>query len=195
MNPRVTPAAALLGKFGWEVVHCVHVSRLATMLFDQLQPLHELGMTERDILAAAALLHDIGWTITGAKHHKLSADLIRQNAAQLPGFSPVEVELIANVARYHRKALPALKHEPFAALSPREQSVVKQLAALLRVADGLDRPHLQAVRSLTCRRDDRSVEVTLEVNGSATEHVEGARRKCDLFEIAYGRPVEFRFVT
>ena len=100
------------------------------------------------LLEAAACLHDIGWTVEqdGARHHKLSARLIREQSWE--HFSPGEVRLRAAVARYHRKALPTPEHEEFAEFSPRDQARVEILASLLRVADALDRRHLQAVHSV-----------------------------------------------
>lgn len=191
MTPRVACAAALLGQFGWEVPHSVHVSRLAVELFDQLRSLHQLNGSTRDWLAAAALLHDIGWTVSGEKHHKHSADLIRAHEADLVGFTATEVELIANIARYHRKAAPKLEHGPFAALLPAERETVRRLAALLRLADGLDRPHLQAVTKLTCELTDRALVIRFQTRVDFEAHLDGARRKTDLLTEVFGRPVEF----
>src|SRR5438132_50161 len=122
MSARTEQAEALLAAFDWDVAHCRQVRDLALALFDQLQPLHQLGRDERDLLNAAALLHDIGWTISGSKHHKHSYRLIHESKRSLAGFTSQQVELIANVARYHRKALPALKHEAFATLAGNEQT-------------------------------------------------------------------------
>jgi len=161
------------------------------MLFDQLQPLHKLGDNERDILEVAALLHDIGWTVAGKKHHKHSYRLIRENEAKLVGFTTAEVELIANVARYHRKSPPSPHHEAFAALSANEQRVVQRLAALLRIADGFDRPHLQQIQRLVCQVMDRQVLIGIEVIANARAQIDGAARKRDLFETVFDRSVEF----
>ena len=89
----------MLEELDYAVAHARHVRQLALELFDQLYPLHELGSDERDMLDAAALLHDIGWTVSDSKHHKHTFHLIRQHAERLDGFSPEQVELIANVAR------------------------------------------------------------------------------------------------
>jgi exopolyphosphatase/guanosine-5'-triphosphate,3'-diphosphate pyrophosphatase len=191
MIPRVARAAALLGQLGAEVAHSVHVCRLAVELFDQLQPLHQLNGRSRDWLAAAALLHDIGWTVSEAKHHKHTADLIRAHEADLPGFSATEVELIANIARYHRKAFPKLEHAPFAALLPAEREIVCRLAALLRVADGLDRPHRQAVTQLACTIAATSVQIRVRSRAELVAHLDSAARKADLFAEVFGKPAEF----
>jgi exopolyphosphatase/guanosine-5'-triphosphate,3'-diphosphate pyrophosphatase len=191
MSRGVTQAEALLEGFGWEVDHCRQVRDLALSLFDQLQPLHQLGPEQREVLDAAALLHDIGWTISGSKHHKHSYQLIRDHEAQLTGFGPRQVALIANVARYHRKAAPAPHHEGYAALTPGEQRVVQKLAALLRLADGLDRPHLQSVKLLQCTVTDRHVLIGVKSLIDPGLHIAGALRKRGFFETVYGVSVEF----
>ena len=187
MNPRGVQPEALLAAFDWEVPHCRQVRDLAGQLFDQLAGCHRLGAAERDLLEAAALLHDIGWTVGHAKHHKHAYRLIRENQRRLPGFTGAEVELIANIARYHRKALPALKHEPFAALPVADRETVGKLAALLRVADGLDRPHRQQVQQLTCRVTDAVVTVRLKVRANPEAHRAGGERKSELFEQVFRR--------
>jgi exopolyphosphatase / guanosine-5'-triphosphate,3'-diphosphate pyrophosphatase len=191
MNPRLVPAEQLLKSFGWEIEHARKVRDLALALFDQLQPLHQLGATERDILEAAALLHDIGWTVAGKKHHKHSAALIRLNAAKLTGFETVEVELIALVARYHRKSEPKAEHEDYAGQPEQNRNTVCKLASLLRLADGLDRPHLQWVRALRCEVNERHVMIQVCATAEAGLHIEGASRKRGLFEAVFQRPVEF----
>lgn len=190
-DPRNEQAEALLDHFGWEPDHIRHVRDLALMLFDQLKPLHELGDDERDLLNAAALLHDIGWTVSGSKHHKHSAWLIRENAAKLSAFPPEQLELVAQVARYHRKALPKEKHKDYAALSAGKQDIVRKLAGILRIADGLDRPHMQAVRELKSDVGGDKVVIQLKARLEPAAHIEGGARKKELFEIAFGRPVEF----
>ncbi len=191
MNPRIAAAEQLLAAYGWEIEHARKVRDLALALFDQLQPLHQLGAPERDLLEAAALLHDIGWTVTGKKHHKHSADLIRLNAAKLPGFNPSEIEQLALVARYHRKSEPSVEHEDFAAQPEPTRRRIQKLAALLRLADGLDRPHLQWVSAIACQITDRHVLIRVRATAEAGLHIEGASRKRGLFEAVFACPVEF----
>jgi len=191
MNSRIAEAEALLEHFAWEVEHSRQVRDLAVSLFDQFKPLHQLGPDERDFLDAAALLHDIGWTVSRSKHHKHSYQLIRDSEAKLSRFTPQQVELIANVARYHRKALPSVKHEAYASLLPEHQQVVQKLAALLRLADGLDRPHLQSVKELRCEATDRHARISVRSLIEPGLHIGGASRKRELFEVVFGLPVEF----
>ena len=191
MNPRIVPAEQLLAVYGWEIEHAHKVRDLALALFDQLQPLHQLAAAERDILEAAALLHDIGWTVAGKKHHNHSAGLIRLNRDKLHGFSPVEIELIAMVARYHRKSEPRAGHEDYAAQPEQNRNIIQRLASLLRLADGLDRPHLQWVSELRCEVNDQHILIRVRASAEAGLHIEGASRKRGLFESVFARPVEF----
>lgn len=191
MTDRQASAEQLLERFDHEVMHSRQVRSLALSLFDQLPDLHQLGAPERLILNAAALLHDIGWSVSGAKHHKHSYRLIREQGDQLIEFTPAQVELIANVARYHRKSAPSLDHEPFARLTPAEREVVRRLAALLRIADGLDRPHLALVTELRCELAEHRVLIHVRAQTEVGLHIEGASRKRALFEAVFGRPVEF----
>lgn len=188
---RVQQAEVLLAAFDWDVEHCRQVRDLAVMLFDQLQSLHRLTPAHRDLLEAAALLHDIGWTIGHAKHHKHSYQLIHESQRSLSAFTAHEVELIANVARYHRKALPALKHEPFAALTEADRQLVRQLAGILRIADGLDRPHRQAVQALQCEITPRQVSVGIYASAEAGDYIAGAQRKSALFGAAFNCRIDF----
>ena len=94
MNPRRIQAEALLTAFDWDVAHGRQVRDLAVMLFDQLPGLHNLGTNERDLLETAALLHDIGWTVSHDKHHKHAYRLIRDSQRSLAGFRATEIELI-----------------------------------------------------------------------------------------------------
>jgi exopolyphosphatase/guanosine-5'-triphosphate,3'-diphosphate pyrophosphatase len=126
--------------------HCEHVATLAGQLFDGLRGPHALPGEGREILQAAALLHDVGYLINHAKHHKHAYHLIQH--AELTGWTAREVELIANVARYHRKAAPKKRHPNFRRLDRPERRLVRALAAMLRVADGLDRTHTQRVSAV-----------------------------------------------
>ncbi|MCW5784200.1 MAG: Ppx/GppA family phosphatase [Nitrospirales bacterium] len=127
--------------------HAHHVAKLALSLFDQTQALHQLGDREREWLEYAALLHDIGHHISENKHHKHTYYLITH--ADLPGFSSEEVDIMANVARYHRRGQPTSRHKGFRLLSREHRKVVTRLSAILRIADGLDRSHFSVVRKIS----------------------------------------------
>ena len=117
--------------------------------------LHGLDGELREFLEAAALLANVGLVISHDRHHLHSYYVIR-NAEQLTGFTEREVELIAQVARYHRKSAPKAKHAAFAALAPDDQRVVQVLAGILRIAVALDRTHGHVVDDVSCRAARRA---------------------------------------
>ena len=135
-------ARALGRKYLFDEEHAGHVTQLALSLFEQLTPLHGLDDSNQKILRAAALLHDIGQFVSYKGHHKHTLYLVIHS--ELPTFSAREMLLVANVARYHRKAEPSDHHEHFTQLSKPDRDRVRRLAALLRVADALDREHVSA---------------------------------------------------
>ena len=138
-------------KFRVDVSHGEQVAKLALALFDQMQGhLHQWGEGERQLLWAAAILHNCGHHIDHSSHHKHSYYLIRHGG--LLGYNETEIELIANLARYHRKSLPKKKHENFRTLPTKEQRrLVEQLSAILRAAVALDRRQVSAIADLRCR--------------------------------------------
>jgi exopolyphosphatase/guanosine-5'-triphosphate,3'-diphosphate pyrophosphatase len=165
--------------------HAEHVARLSLDLFRGTRPLHGLPNADGELLEFAALLHDIGFHVASSKHHKHAAYLIANTG--LKGFSDDEVELLAQVARYHRKATPKESHVPYGQLSQPLRERIRWLASLLRVADGLDRGYAQRVRAVRCKIGDKSVELTVSVTGDPELEIWGARRKADLFEEVFNR--------
>jgi exopolyphosphatase/guanosine-5'-triphosphate,3'-diphosphate pyrophosphatase len=142
-----TAACIALGRhYGFEEDHCRQDARLALRIFDLTSDLHGLGDECRDLLYCAGLLHDIGYVQGYWGHHKTAYRLIMK--ADLPGLAVREQEIVANVARYHRGAKPKLKHQGFSSLDPDDQEIVRVLGAILRLADGLDRSHTDAIRDL-----------------------------------------------
>jgi len=179
-------------KYHFDEEHARQVTRLSFALFDQLRSLHGLGSQDRRILHAAALLHDIGQFVSFKGHHKHSLYLISNT--ELPNFSHRDMQLVANVARYHRKAHPADHHQFFTALSENERVRVTLLASLLRVADALDREHVQRVTDLTAKVGDD--EVTLWLDGTAGLLMESwsLKKKANLFTKTFNRKVKLRFL-
>jgi exopolyphosphatase/guanosine-5'-triphosphate,3'-diphosphate pyrophosphatase len=163
--------------------HCEQVARLAVEIFDALRDAYALPPTGADILRAAALLHDIGYLINHERHHKHAYHLIMHG--DLRGFSAREIELIANVARYHRRAFPKKSHPNFARLDRGERRLVRRLAGILRVADGLDRAHGQVVERLRSRSGDGWVRIHATAARDPSIELEDAKRKAGLFERAF----------
>ena len=178
-------AVALGRRYLFDEPHGTHVAALALSLFDQCLPLHGLKGAERRILMAAAVTHDIGTHVSFKKHHKHSYYLISES--ELPDFTPRQMLLAANVARYHRKAEPAEAHENFAVLADAERRTVEVLAAILRIADALDREHRQKVAGVQARLRARVVELTLEGEGDLLLERWALRRKAGLFEKVFQR--------
>ena len=132
-----------------DLTHSAHVAALALQLFDATEPQHGLPTESREYLEAGALLANVGLVISHSKHHLHSYYVIRNS--ELTGLTDAEIEIIAQIARYHRKSAPKASHAEFGRLSPEDQRLVKTLAGILRVAIGLDRSHDGRVRSVTAQ--------------------------------------------
>jgi exopolyphosphatase/guanosine-5'-triphosphate,3'-diphosphate pyrophosphatase len=172
--------------------HSARSAHLALQLFDQLEPWHGLDDRHREYLEAAALLCNVGLFISHAGHHKHSYYVIR-NSEHLTGFTDGEIELIAQVARYHRKSAPKAKHESFAALDETDQQVVRTLAGLLRVAIGLDRAHRGSVGAIRCVEEGDGLRIEIQPAGGADTSVEvwSADERKGLLEEVLERPIAF----
>jgi exopolyphosphatase/guanosine-5'-triphosphate,3'-diphosphate pyrophosphatase len=142
------------------------------------------------MLEAAALLHDVGYFISYSKHHKHSYHLIRH--ANLFDFTPREIEIIANIARYHRKSLPKPQHDNFRRLVPLDQDLVMKLGGILRLADGLDRRRSQLVDHLICRLSKQHLTIDLVGEGDLSVEIFGGQAKGDLIEKAFARKLAIR---
>jgi exopolyphosphatase/guanosine-5'-triphosphate,3'-diphosphate pyrophosphatase len=160
--------------------HNLQTARLALRLFDVTASLHGLGTREREWLEYAALLHDIGYSIHYRGHHKHAYYLITN--AVLDAFDQREVEVIAHVARYHRGASPKASHPTFAALKPWQQRTIRKLAALLRVADSLDRTHASRIEEIYCSIRGRKVTLELLSRYAVDLELESARESGRVFE-------------
>lgn len=171
----------------FDELHATQVAALTEKIFTAVAAPFDLNDRHRELLEAAALLHDIGYFISYDRHHRHSYHLIRH--ANLFGFTPRERELVANIARYHRKAKPKNTHENFDHLTPDDQLLVRRLGGILRLADGLDRRRNRQVEQLQCRLMDDRFELTLRSQHELSVELYGARSKCDLFEQAFGRPL------
>ena len=182
----------LLRRANAEVLHAAHVARLALEIFDHTHPLHQLSSTEREWLQYGALLHDVGCHIGYAKHQRHSYYLITHG--ELTGFSSEEVEVLGSIARYHKGGGPKERHENWRRLDPYLRPVVEKLAAIVRIADGLDRSHRQLVTGVECRIRSRRVEFTATARGDCETELSEAGRKADLFEKVLDRKVSFRAV-
>lgn len=182
---------ALMREMENRPLHVQHVSRLALQIFDGLVPLHGLGERERLMIEAAGHLHDIGhqFDYLGSGHHKESARLIRERAWQ--SFGPPEVEIIAQVARYHRKSMPELDHPEYRALSDWDRRIVQQLSAQLRLADALDRSHAQVVQNVRVELRTNQIVLHLDASEPVSREVKSALLKGDLAVAVFQRDLLF----
>ncbi len=168
--------------------HGEHVANLASRLFTGLQDLHGLSDHDFLLLKVAAILHEVGTYVSPRAHHKHSEYLILNS--EVFGLDRMDVTIVALVARYHRHACPSLNHPGYAALSPENRIRVSKLAALLRVADALERTHAQRVSSIGIRHEPGRLVLELPgVNDPTVERLAMAA-KADLFEQVFGLTVD-----
>jgi exopolyphosphatase/guanosine-5'-triphosphate,3'-diphosphate pyrophosphatase len=167
--------------------HSQQVARLAVALFDQTRAIHGLTDREREWLEYASILHDIGVHISYERHHKHSYYLIKNG--DLRGFEPDEIETIALVARYHRQSTPKRSHDGFGELRRRTRRTVRTLAAILRLAESLDRSHAQTITVLELH--DRGEDDLLQVRTSGDAELElwSATRHAAAFERLTRKPL------
>ena len=173
-----------------DMVHATHVTHLALRIFDQLEKLHMLRTGERELLESAALLHEAGMHVSFQGHHKHSYYLISH--AGLRGFTGDQVSIVANIARYYRKAPPDIDDENFAQLSRVQQEAVRKLTAILRIAAALDRRRHSAVRDVAVDVDENVVSFRLRLRAEADVEIEDAQKKARYFAKVFGRKVEIR---
>jgi exopolyphosphatase/guanosine-5'-triphosphate,3'-diphosphate pyrophosphatase len=181
----------LAGQYHADFTHVEHVARLALQIWEALgeADVHPRDGVERELLWAAAMLHDIGTAVDYDDHHKHSRYLILN--AGLPGFTPRETALIGQAARYHRKGNPTLgEFEPV--MRDGDDALLRRLAAMLRVAEMLERSRDQAVRGVGVRVDDGRVELDLEADEDVTIARWGAQSQADVFERAFGRELSVK---
>ena len=183
-------AEAVGRRYRFDAEHGKHVAKLATRLFDEFRDEHRLTDRQRLLLQVAALLHDIGVYVSLRAHHKHSQYIL--DASQIFGLSHEETSVVANIARYHRRGLPAKTHLPYVALDREDRLVVNKLAAILRVANALDAEHAQKATDLKLIR--RSTSWILELNGTGDVTMEllAANARMDLFVETFGRQLVIR---
>ena len=174
---------------GYWAEHAQQVARLALAVFDQTRAVHGLGEKERDWLEFGALLHDVGVHISYERHHRHSYYLIKNG--DLRGFDPEEIEVIALVARYHRQATPKKSHDGYGDLSGSRRRAVKTLAAIVRLAEGLDRSHAQAIAGIDLYPRADEYLARLRAPGDAELELWAAHRHVAPLEAVLGKPIRF----
>lgn len=182
---------ALCDLYKVNLEHAEHVKKLALQIFDDTIQRHRMGDEERELLEAAALLHDVGYHISPEQHHHHSQYIISH--CIMPGFTNDESHMIAMIARYHRKSHPKKKHPGFAMIGPDKQKIISILAGILRIAEGLDRRQQQLIDSLHCDIHGNAMLISLTTHNSTLIDIEiwGAERRTALLEDCLGIAISF----
>lgn len=173
---------------GLDEAHATQITKLCGELFDGLQEPMRLPASEKTILLLAAWLHEVGTLVNYEKHHHHSYHLIVHG--NIRGMTPRQREIVALVARYHRKATPKKKHEAFARLNSADQATVLRLAAILRLADGMDRSHTRSIKQVKCSVRGNLVHVAMQADSYPEIDIWGASQKGRLFEKVFGKELE-----
>jgi exopolyphosphatase/guanosine-5'-triphosphate,3'-diphosphate pyrophosphatase len=185
-------ALAMGRRFFFDEPHGQQVARLALRLFDDLAALHGLPASARPYLEVAALLHDIGNAVNYNRHHRHTYYLIQN--ADIPGLADRERELVARIARYHRKSPPEGAHPFMEGLSPTEARIVKKASTLLRVADSLDRSHHQPIADVRARTGKSGVELRIAARAPVDLEVWDLEHEMALFQRVLGKRLAIQVV-
>lgn len=170
-------------RYGVPLAHARKVAQIAQQLFEALQPLHRLPPVHGKLLEAAGYLHDIGHYVSDSSHHKHSYYLVAHS--DMPGFTDLERQMIAQLCRYHRKSMPTPRHAPFQAFTADARRAITFLAPLLRIADSLDRSHDQRVGDLHVQLRNGSVTLALESRSDTDLEMWAAERVAGAFRETY----------
>ena len=186
-------AIELAERCNYYSAHAQQVARLALAIFDQTRTMHGLSEREREWLEYGALMHDLGMHISHARHHLHSYYLIKNG--DLRGFDPEEIEVIALIARYHRRGTPKKAHDEYAGLPSGVRRAVRILASILRVAESLDRSHAQVVSALEVQDSGDNLLLQVKTSGDAQLEVWAATEHLGPFEKLVRKPVRIAAVT
>ena len=185
---QVRASALSLGKkYHFDLEHAKHVADLSLQIFDQMRRDHNLEPRSRLQLEVAAILHDIGTYIKPSGHHKHGQYLVENS--EIFGLNPTDIGIIGNVVRYHRKSVPMPTHLSYAAMAREDRLGVLKLAAILRVADALDRGHSQKVKNLRLERKDEEMHLSADYTEDVAAERFSLSDKCNMFEDVFGYKV------
>ncbi|HJQ69598.1 MAG TPA: Ppx/GppA phosphatase family protein [Blastocatellia bacterium] len=197
---RMRSVLSVARRYDYDAPHSHHVARLATRIFDDTQDLHGMGDQERHLLEYASLLHDIGYHIAHNNHHRHSLYLIKNS--EMPGFTGNEIAIMAAVVRYHRGSMPKRgidlrmrrEHEDFLSVERSHRPTVLKLAAILQMADGLDRSHQQLVRDVRCEVNGTTATMQIESDSESDLELWSADRKARWFREIFRVSVKFEYI-
>lgn len=182
----------MVEKYCCEIEHAQQVLEYSIKLFDAMNGvICDFTTREKEYLEAAAKLHDIGYCVEKKSHHKHSMAMIEDEG--LWGFDEEETKIIANIARYHRNSLPdEAKHENFSVLSDEKKLLVKRLGGILRIADGLDKPHKNLILKIRAEETSGTIDFYIKTVGFKP-NLKATEAKKDLFEHTFQKTVQFLF--
>jgi exopolyphosphatase/guanosine-5'-triphosphate,3'-diphosphate pyrophosphatase len=181
---QVIESAKRLGKkYAFDEKHAITTAKLALQIFDQTKSFHELDAEARLMLEVAAVLHDLGHYVNVSNHHKHTFYLIQ--ASPLIGLSQLQMDIVANIARYHRKSAPKMQHKPYEELAPKHRLTISKLAAILRLADALDHEHASTVESVEVEYKRPRFMFRLKGKGDMLLEKWALVNKRDLFESVF----------
>lgn len=186
-DPKERSIRLTMQRFGVDTAHAEHVANIALRLFDETDEVHALSLDDRDLLRAAALLHDIGHHIAAKGHHKHGQYLLKH--IRLYGFTAPDVAVLANIVRYHSRSMPKTSHTDWRSLSKGERERVRVLAGLLKVADALDRTHAQPVRGVEVDVSPERIDITAIMTEAGQLERWSANERTALLEKAFDRDV------
>jgi exopolyphosphatase / guanosine-5'-triphosphate,3'-diphosphate pyrophosphatase len=177
-------------KYDFDQRHAEHVAQSCRVLFGALASQHRLPPRFERILTISALLHDIGLFISNRSHHKHSMYLIMNS--DLFGLGARDLQMVALVARYHRRAFPRPTHDSYVALDRESRVAVLKMAAILRVADALDAGHNQQVRNVKAAVEPEGLIITVSDSMDLTLERHALQYKGQMFEQVFGMPIRLR---
>ena len=184
---RASSVRSVAERYGENIAHARQATDVALQIFDSTAPQHGYGEFERDVLEAASMLHNIGRFVGHGGHHKHSAYLIR-NTEHLAGFHTREIQLIAIVARYHRKSAPKPEHDEYGKLSRADQQLVCVLSGMLRIGIALDRTYRTAAGDVSI--EVKANTIVLSVRGDDIDlEIFAANQRKSLLENALRTPI------
>ena len=190
MNKILMNQSEIFEKYCLDKEHALEVEKYSVMLFEALNGIiFDFSKKEKAYLCSAAKLHDIGYYIEKKSHHKHTMDLILQEG--LEGFDEEETLIVANIARYHRNSLPdEVEHEFYAKLTDNSKDLVNKLASLLRIADGLDKPHKNLILRIRTEKTNDCLNLFIKTIGFKPS-LKAAEHKKDLFESTFNTQLNF----
>jgi len=180
----LTSARFIAKKFRFQETHAKDVDSKAMALFDGLKKLHELGERERFLLKLAVILHDTGKFISLNEHYLHSYEIVM--ACEILGISNKELEIVANISRYHSKEIPSVGHANFMQMDETNRLVTAKLVALIRIADALDRSHNQKISEIKVTFENNEVTVRVDSTEDILLEEWAFETKAEFFQEVFG---------